>query len=219
MKVSKRTIAIGVACAALGSLGGGYAVAGPGSDVATKGSSADEDHGDKGEGRHEELTGTTLSKASDAALTKVGEGKVTETERGDHGTAFEVEVTKDDGSQVDVELDAAFVVTAVKADAPEANDASGEGDDEADGANRSEGDDGESKQELTGSDLAKASKAALGRVGEGKVTKTEKGDDGEAAFEVEVTKDDGSQVDVELDASFAVTAANLDIPEAGDHAD
>ena len=38
-------------------------------------------------------------------VTHTGEGKVTETEVGDEESYYEVEITLDDGSQVDVQLD------------------------------------------------------------------------------------------------------------------
>jgi uncharacterized membrane protein YkoI len=69
------------------------------------------------------------------------------------------------------------------------------------------GDDSETP--ITGSDLEKASAAALAHTGEGKVTETEVGDE-ESYYEVEVTLDDGSQVDVQLDRSFAVVGSEAD---------
>jgi uncharacterized membrane protein YkoI len=66
------------------------------------------------------------------------------------------------------------------------------------------GDDaGEKDVPITGSDLDKASAAALQHLGQGRVTETEVGDE-ESYYEVEVTLDDGSQVDVQLDESFNV---------------
>ena len=56
------------------------------------------------------ITGTSLQKASDAALTETGGGKVTATEVDDEESKYEVEVTLKDGSQVDVQLDEAFDV-------------------------------------------------------------------------------------------------------------
>ena len=54
------------------------------------------------------ITGEALERASSAALAIVGEGSVTETEIGDEESLYEVEVTRPDGSQVDVQLDASF---------------------------------------------------------------------------------------------------------------
>lgn len=64
------------------------------------------------------LTGSTLSKASDAAIEAAGGGKVTETERSDDGdSAYDVEVTLDNGDQVDVELNEDFNVVHKESDA------------------------------------------------------------------------------------------------------
>lgn len=64
------------------------------------------------------LSGSTLSRAGEAAVEAAGGGKVTETERsGDHGGVYEVEVTLDNGSQVDVELDRDFTVVHKETDA------------------------------------------------------------------------------------------------------
>ena len=59
---------------------------------------------------------------------------------------------------------------------------------------------------------------ALKEVGEGKVTQTEAGDE-EGAYEVEVTKADGSQVDVHLDKQFKVLDAKADKEDSGPDAD
>jgi hypothetical protein len=62
---------------------------------------------------------------------------------------------------------------------------------------------------ITGADLDKAGAAALAETGGGRVTGTEAGDE-ESAYEVEVTLDDGTQVDVQLDESFAVVSSTAD---------
>ncbi len=56
------------------------------------------------------ITGEALIKASAAALDHTGGGTVTETEVGDEESYYEVEVTMDDGRQIDVQLDEAFNV-------------------------------------------------------------------------------------------------------------
>lgn len=56
------------------------------------------------------ITGAALGQASASALAYVGEGTVTETEVGDEESLYEVEVTLDDGSEVDVQLDEEFNV-------------------------------------------------------------------------------------------------------------
>jgi len=58
------------------------------------------------------LTGSTLEQAKAAALAHTGGGTVTETEVGDDGAAYSVEIRLDDGSQVEVGLDEDFNVIA-----------------------------------------------------------------------------------------------------------
>jgi hypothetical protein len=72
------------------------------------------------------IEGADLERASAAALAHTGEGSVTDTEVGDEESLYEVEVTLDDGSQVDVQLDRDFQVVGEEAD-----DA---GEDESEGA-------------------------------------------------------------------------------------
>jgi uncharacterized membrane protein YkoI len=63
------------------------------------------------------LTGATLSRASAAALEATGGGKVNETEYdSEQGATYEVEVTKLDGSTVDVRLDDSYKVVAIEGD-------------------------------------------------------------------------------------------------------
>lgn len=76
------------------------------------------------------LTGSTLDRAVDAALEETGGGTVTETEAGDDGAAYSVEVRLDDGSQVEVNLDENFNVVGQEADDDGPNDDEGENDDD-----------------------------------------------------------------------------------------
>ncbi len=62
------------------------------------------------------ITGEALDKASAAALEHLGEGTVTETEVGDEESYYEVEVTLDDGTQIDVQLDEGFNVVGTEDD-------------------------------------------------------------------------------------------------------
>ena len=74
------------------------------------------------DGREQAITGSALERASAAALKETGGGKVTETEAGDEEGAYEVEVTRADGSEVDVHLDEAFSVINSEADHEERGD-------------------------------------------------------------------------------------------------
>lgn len=70
------------------------------------------------------LTGSTLDRATDAALEYTGGGTVIETEAGDDGAAYGVEIRLDDGRVVEVNLDENFEVIGRE------NDDDGPGDQE-----------------------------------------------------------------------------------------
>ena len=89
-------VAVGVVAAGIG--GGAAAVAGGATDS------------------ERPITGPARAKAEQAALTHTGGGRVTDTEVGDEESYYEVEVTKDDGSQVDVQLNRNFDVVGGEAD-------------------------------------------------------------------------------------------------------
>ena len=65
------------------------------------------------------ITGAALDRAGAAALEHTGGGRVTETEAGDEEGAYEVELTRADGSQIDVHLDAQFNVLGTESDREE----------------------------------------------------------------------------------------------------
>ena len=75
-----------------------------------------------GDDREAPISGNALERASKAALAHTGGGEVTETEVGDEESYYEVEVTLDDGSQVDVQLDEGFNVVGDEADGPDDDD-------------------------------------------------------------------------------------------------
>src|SRR4029453_5886766 len=62
---------------------------------------------------------------------------------------------------------------------------------------------GDSSAQPTGSNIDKAKSIALDHTNGGRVTGTEVGDE-EGYYEVEVIKDDGSQVDLPLDRDFNI---------------
>jgi uncharacterized membrane protein YkoI len=95
----RRTIITTITAAAL--IAGGAAIAGAagGDDDATQ----------------EPIRGGALEKAKAAALA-AEPGRVTETEVGDEESYYEVEVTRADGSQVDVQLDRDFNVVSSATD-------------------------------------------------------------------------------------------------------
>ena len=71
------------------------------------------------------------------------------------------------------------------------------------------GDDDATERPIPASDLDQAEEAALQETGGGKVTGTEV-DDEESKYEVEVTLDDGTQIDVQLDEDFQVVGTEDD---------
>ncbi len=95
----KKLIGIVGAVALLGIIGGGVAVA--------TGVADDTD---------EPITGEAYELATEAALDHTGGGRVTGTEVGDEESYYEVEVTLDDGSQIDVQLDEDFNVVGDEVD-------------------------------------------------------------------------------------------------------
>ena len=105
--MSKRTkiVAAGAAIAAIAAGGAAVAIAGSGGDS------------------EEPISGSALGKAEAAALEHTGGGTVTDTEVGDEESLYEVEVTLDDGSQVDVQLDQDFDVVGDEAEGAEDDEA------------------------------------------------------------------------------------------------
>jgi hypothetical protein len=81
---------------------GGVAIAGA--------AGGDDDRGER------PIAGNALDRATAAALDHTGGGRVTETEAGDEESYYEVEVTRADGSQVDVQLDRDFEVVGSEGD-------------------------------------------------------------------------------------------------------
>lgn len=98
------------------------ALAGGGAAIASA-AGGDDDATDK------PVTGSALQRASEAALASVPGGKVTGTEAGDEEGAYEIEVTRPDGTQVDVHLDRRFNVLDARADGAEDAEEDTAGDD------------------------------------------------------------------------------------------
>jgi uncharacterized membrane protein YkoI len=88
---------------------GAATVAAAGAVAAMGAASADHDN-------EAPITGDALEQASSAALEHTGGGTVTGTEVGDEEGFYEVEVTLDDGTQVDVHLDKDFAVLGDESD-------------------------------------------------------------------------------------------------------
>ena len=82
----------------------------------------------RGGGDDRPLTGSALEKATAAALQHTGGGTVLETEAGDGGAAYGVEIRLDDGRVVEVGLDANFEVIGQESDDDGSADAESDGD-------------------------------------------------------------------------------------------
>lgn len=68
---------------------------------------------------------------------------------------------------------------------------------------------GDRETPIVGAELDRATAAALAHTGGGRVTGTEVGD-GDSLYEVEVTLDDATLVDVQLDKNFGIVDAIAD---------
>jgi hypothetical protein len=80
-----------------------------------------------GLGDDEPLTGSTLEQATAAALEHTGGGTVIESEAGDGGAAYGVEIRLDDGRVVEVALDENFNVIGQESDDDGASEHEDEG--------------------------------------------------------------------------------------------
>lgn len=97
------------------------ALAAGGAAIAGAAGGGDDDGTDKA------ITGKALDHAKAVALQHTGGGKVTGSEAGDEEGAYEVEVTRTDGTQVDVHLDKSFHVINSSGDGDNGEDEQGDG--------------------------------------------------------------------------------------------
>ena len=107
MKMNRKLALIATVVVAAGGLSAGIAIAAGGG------------------GDDPPLTGSALDQATAAALAHTGGGTVVETEVGDDGAAYGVEIRLDDGSVVEVNLDENFNVTGDTIDDDGPNDQEG----------------------------------------------------------------------------------------------
>ena len=142
------------------------------------------------------LTGDELAKVRAAAIAKVGgtvDSATTENDGSDAAAAYEAHVTKADGARVTVILDRSYNVLSVESARGGRLDHNGQ-----------HGGNGETA--LTGDTATKATAAAVAKAGgtAHRATTETDSSNSAAAYEVHVTKSDGSRVVVILDKSFAV---------------
>jgi hypothetical protein len=109
--MKRKFVLIGAVVVVVGALSAGIGIAATGGD-------------------EQPLTGSNLEQATDAALAHTGGGTVVETETGDDGAAYSVEVQLADGSQVEVNLDSNFEVIGSEADDDGPGDDEGPDDDD-----------------------------------------------------------------------------------------
>jgi hypothetical protein len=107
MRNRNKVLIAGASVLALAAAGGGIAVAGGGEDAGES---------------EAPITGSALDRAGAAAVDHVGGGQVSDTEVGDEESYYEVEVTREDGTQVDVQLDRGFEVVGQEGEAGETED-------------------------------------------------------------------------------------------------
>lgn len=178
------------------------------------GATGDHDGHRGGPANEPPLTGDALKSASDAAVaanpgaTADRAAKEDPAEAG--SAAYEVKITKADGTRAEVLEDSSFKVLSTKADTGRGGRGKG---DHGPGANANE-------KALTGDDLTQATDAAEGAVSGGTVERATTEDPAEgtgAAYEVHVEGADGSHVSVLLDSAFKVTKTVADEHGPGGH--
>jgi uncharacterized membrane protein YkoI len=185
----------GVGVLATGGLAGAAVAAGAGSSAktATTTTAASTTVGHSGHAAETPLTGDVLAEVTAAAIAKAGgtvDAATTETVSSNPAAAYEAHVTKSDGTHVTVILDKDANVLGVETGrGPHGDGRTGHGGP------------GNGETALTGDVAAKAKAAAVAEVGgtaDSATTETD-GTSAAAAYEVHVTKSDGTRVTVILD--------------------
>jgi uncharacterized membrane protein YkoI len=138
------------------------------------------------------LTGDVLAKVKAAAVAKVGgtvDSATAENDSSNTSAVYEAHVTKADGTHVTVILDSAYAVLSVETGGPGGHGGGGNG-----------------ESALTGDVATKANAAAIAAAGgtADRATTETDSSNAAAAYEVHVTKVDGSHVVVILDKNDAV---------------
>jgi uncharacterized membrane protein YkoI len=160
-----------------------------------------------------DLQGSERERVSTAATDAVGGGKVIEAESSDDpGEAFEVEVRKTDGTEVEVTLDQDLNVLRQDTDDREDRDHRNDRHDRDDADDTDDANDTRDADDraLSAAERSAAEKAALDAVGGGTITDLDAGDDRGEAYEADVRKADGTEWDVTLDSEFTVIRKSVD---------
>ncbi len=166
-------------------------------DAGMRGGPGGRDHGPMGVGggpggrghgpMGAKVSAAVLAKVKAAVVAKLASATVDHAFKAPDGT-YHAHVTKADGSEVHVTLDASFAVTAVDA-----------------GRGRGPGRRHGNETPLTGDVAAKVTAAATAKLPGATVDRVETDGDG-GTYEAHVTKTDGTHATVKVDASFSVTA-------------
>ncbi len=186
-----------VAALCVGLTAGGYGIA---TAANSGGTTTSQTQAGDHDGRHADetpLTGDALAKVTAAAKAKAPGATVDRVETDSDGNAkYEAHMTKADGTEVSVYVDAQFNAVSVET--------GGHGG-RRDGNGRHPGSRGD-ETALTGDALAKVTAAAQAKVPGGTIERVETDADGNAKYEAHMTKADGSEVTVYVDAQFQVVS-------------
>ena len=144
------------------------------------------------------LTGDVAAQVTAAAQAAVPDGTIDRVETDNDGV-YEAHMTKADGTQVVVQVGADFTVTATI--------------DQPQGGRGGHGGPGNGETLLTGDTATSVTAAAQAAVPDGTILRVETDSDG-SPYEAHVTKADGTEVVVKVDAGFAVTGIE-DMPAGG----
>jgi uncharacterized membrane protein YkoI len=147
------------------------------------------------------LTGDVATQVTAAAQAAVPGGTIDRVETDNDGV-YEAHVTKADGTHVIVQVGADYAVTGT-IDQPRGGP----------GGPGGQGGPGAGETALTGDTATKVTAAAQAAIPDGTIIRVETDSDG-SPYEAHVTKADGAQVVVKVDANFAVTATQ-DMPAGG----
>lgn len=147
------------------------------------------------------LTGAVATQVAAAAQAAVPGGTIDRVETDNDGV-YEAHVTKADGTHVIVQVGADYAVTGT-IDQPQGGP----------GGPGGKGGPGAGETALTGDTAASVTAAAQAAIPDGTIIRVET-DSAGSPYEAHVTKADGTQVVVKVDANFAVTATE-DMPAGG----
>ena len=147
------------------------------------------------------LDGDVATQVTAAAQAAVPDGTIDRVETDNDGV-YEAHMTKADGTHVIVQIGADYSVTAT-IDQPQGGP----------GGPGGRGGPGAGETPLEGDTAASVTAAAQAAIPDGTVDRVETDSDG-SPYEAHVTKADGTQVVVKIDASFAVTATEA-MPAGG----